>query len=139
MVLLFTIYFFTGYFRPSQVSDQVVLLLETLLEEQVHGLRPETMRRMEEVFRFDKGANADVLHRWCELIVSSSHRPLLTVVLDFLRQHQAMGVYLYGEMLSPSSPRWLAKAAREVFAELEQDMDPSLARSIRDMMGEQEK
>ncbi len=70
----------------------------------------------------------------CEMIVRHEWSSRVDFVTNYLREHQAMGVYLYGEMVAARSAKF-ASAASTVFAELESEMDPQLAVTVRDLLG----
>jgi len=112
------------------LSEQIVLILERLLEEPVISGR--TLDNLEVKLKLAT-RNADVQHRWCELIVQHRHVKALGVVKDFLINHQAMGIYLYGEMAMSTSPK-IKKLASETFAYLREEMDADFAKNVLEMI-----
>ena len=112
------------------IPQQLVLLLEQLLE--MDSLKSRTLKKLDSIFRLSHSASADVLHRWCELVVKHAYSPGYPCVKWFLREHQAMGIYLYGELaLSPKSE--LKRLGKVVLKSIIDEMDIELASSARDM------
>ncbi|XP_047495131.1 aminopeptidase O-like [Penaeus chinensis] len=98
--------------------DQIVLLLEYILE-----LKSFSCKALLQIYEhYDIVAqNADVRHRWCELVILNNF-PDLHDVRRFLTEDQAMGVYLYGELVI-SGKKKHRKLAEEVYGEIKEDMD----------------
>lgn len=113
------------------ISEQLVLILEGILE-QCSKVNKNTLEQLDQVYQF-QSRNADVQHRFCELIVKASDTSRLTFVLDFLRKHQAMGIYLYGEMIMSKS-KVIRKAVKTLFQDLKTDMDLDSVRNITSML-----
>ncbi|MBZ3890688.1 Aminopeptidase O [Sciurus carolinensis] len=55
---------------------------------------------------------SQVRHRWCELVVKHRHRRAYGHVERFLQEDQAMGVYLYGELMVSEDARQQQLARR---------------------------
>ncbi|XP_030641150.1 aminopeptidase O [Chanos chanos] len=110
--------------------EQLVLLLEFLLEES--DLGAATLRLLEKTYNL-QAQDAEVKHRWCELVVKHKYTPAYGDVERFLIHDQAMGVYLYGELMLYEDPRQQALARRCL--ELTQDeMDQSARSVVREMI-----
>jgi len=112
------------------LSEQAVIMMEDLLASNCR-FKAATLRRLR-VCLSSIGRNADLEHRWCELAVASGWDGGLTHVRAFLVEHQAMGVYLYGE-LAASSRAAARFSAREVLAQLDDEMDPILAKAAAEL------
>ncbi|KAM8802991.1 aminopeptidase O isoform 1-T1 [Rhynchonycteris naso] len=112
------------------LPDQLVLLLEHLLEQKT--LNPRTLQRLERTYNLTQ-QDAEVRHRWCELIVKHKYTRAYKTVEKFLLEDQAMGVYLYGElMLSEDAHR--QQLARSCFALTRELMDQSSAQVVAEML-----
>ncbi|KAF6737057.1 Aminopeptidase O [Oryzias melastigma] len=77
-------------------ADQLVLLLELLLEEP--ELSAASMHALHKIYNLHR-QDAEVRHRWCELVVKHAFTQGYADVEYFLLHDQAMGVYLYGELM----------------------------------------
>ncbi len=115
--------------KDGLVAEQLIILLEMLLERA--KLSKDCLRDLDKRFAFAT-KNADVQHRWCELIVKHGFKENLDFVRDFLREHQAMGVYMYAELALKS--RSFNAVAKDVFEELKGEMDPSTVVNISEML-----
>uniref|UniRef100_A0A6I8N9I8 Peptidase M1 leukotriene A4 hydrolase/aminopeptidase C-terminal domain-containing protein n=1 Tax=Ornithorhynchus anatinus TaxID=9258 RepID=A0A6I8N9I8_ORNAN len=125
--------------RPHQspslfqlLADQVLLLLEGLLEEEAATLKGGTLRRLQQTYRL-RQRDAEVVHRWCELVVKHRHVEAYGDVERFLRKHQALGVYLYAELMVGEDAKQQA-LARRCFRQLRRHMDPALASLVAHMI-----
>ncbi|KAJ8414037.1 hypothetical protein AAFF_G00066350 [Aldrovandia affinis] len=110
--------------------DQLVLLLELLLEEAV--LSVTSLRTLERTHGL-RGRDAEVRHRWCELVIKYKHAAAYGDVERFLMEDQAMGVYLYGELMVNEDAHQQA-LARRCFSRVQGDMDPSTRRVVEEMI-----
>ena len=111
-------------------TEQLVLLLENLLEAEY--LHPCVINALDEHYCFEKHA-PDVQHRFAEIIVKHSHHKKLCFVETFLKLHQAMGIYLYGEM-SMSQNKKIRKSVATIFEEIQSDMDPIMLLNVKEML-----
>ncbi|XP_032297417.1 aminopeptidase O isoform X1 [Coturnix japonica] len=112
------------------LPDQLVLLLEYLLEEKT--LCPRTLQRLEKTYQLHD-QDAEVRHRWCELVVKHKYVPGYGDVEKFLREDQAMGVYLYGELMVNEDAKQQELAYR-CFAVAQEQMDMSSAKVVAEML-----
>ncbi|KAI2661575.1 Aminopeptidase O [Labeo rohita] len=80
----------------------------------------------------NEGKTEPVKHRWCELAVKHKHTAAYRDVELFLIHDQAMGVYLYGELMVQEDARQQA-LARHCLSIIKDDMDQS-ARSVVEEM-----
>ena len=117
-------------FSSDLIPQQLVLLLEQLLE--LGSLKNRTLKSLDATFRLSHSASPDVFHRWCELIVKHGYTPGFDCVKWFLKEHQAMGIYLYGE-LALSSKAELRRLGKVVLKDIIDEMDIDLAASAREM------
>ena len=77
--------------------------------------------------------NAEVQHRWCELIVALKIKDELPFVAEFLHQNQSMGIYLYGELML-SNDKSFKKKANEVYEDLKDELDPSTRHNVESII-----
>ncbi|XP_070563954.1 aminopeptidase O-like isoform X2 [Ptychodera flava] len=112
------------------IPDQLVLLLEKLLE--LDMIPVATLNELDRVYNVND-SNADVRHRWCELLVKHQHRLRYRDVRQFLIEDQAMGVYLYGELMVAEKPRE-KKLAEECFLAVAKEMDFGCHRIVQEMI-----
>ncbi|XP_040396704.1 aminopeptidase O isoform X2 [Cygnus olor] len=112
------------------LPDQLVLLLEYLLEEKT--LCPRTLQCLEETYQL-REQDAEVRHRWCELVVKHKYVPGYGDVEKFLREDQAMGVYLYGELMVNEDAKQ-QELAYKCFAAAREQMDVSSAKVVAEML-----
>ncbi|XP_030421958.1 aminopeptidase O isoform X2 [Gopherus evgoodei] len=112
------------------LPDQLVLLLESLLEEKTLCLR--TLQCLEKTYHLDE-QDAEVRHRWCELVVKHKYRRRYADIEKFLKEDQAMGVYLYGELMVNEDAKQ-QELAYKCFAATQKQMDVSSAKVVAEML-----
>eukprot|EP00079_Xenopus_tropicalis_P031154 XP_017944925.1 PREDICTED: aminopeptidase O isoform X3 [Xenopus tropicalis] len=115
---------------PQILPEQLVLLLDLLLEER--PLLPRTLRCLENTYRL-RNQDAEVRHRWCELVVKHKYTVAYKDVEKFLHEDQAMGVYLYGELMVNEDARQ-QEIARRCFAAVRDEMDISCVKVVGEML-----
>ncbi|XP_059729526.1 aminopeptidase O isoform X8 [Haemorhous mexicanus] len=112
------------------LPDQLVLLLEFLLEEKT--LCPRILQCLERTYQLQE-QDAEVRHRWCELVIKHKYEPGYGDIERFLRDDQAMGVYLYGELMVNEDAKQ-QELARKCFAAAQEQMDASSAKVVAEML-----
>ncbi|XP_062064517.1 aminopeptidase O isoform X4 [Lepus europaeus] len=112
------------------LPDQLVLLLERLLEQKTLSAR--TLRSLHRTYRLQE-QDAEVRHRWCELIVRHKFTAAYGQVERFLQEDQAMGIYLYGELMVSEDARQ-QQLARRCFELARGRMDKSSAEVVAEML-----
>ncbi|XP_061282091.1 aminopeptidase O isoform X4 [Bos javanicus] len=90
--------------------------------------RPRKRKRKDREEVFEK-----VRHRWCELIVKHKYTKAYRDVERFLQEDQAMGIYLYGELMLSEDPRQ-QHLARRCFELSREQMDKSSAEVVAEML-----
>lgn len=110
--------------------DQMVMLLELLLEEAT--MSHATMHCLQKTYNLHK-QDAEVRHRWCELVIKHHFSQAYKDVERFLIHDQAMGVYLYGELMVQEDARQQA-LARRCLSLVTEDMDQSARRVVEEMV-----
>uniref|UniRef100_A0A667XG04 Aminopeptidase O (putative) n=1 Tax=Myripristis murdjan TaxID=586833 RepID=A0A667XG04_9TELE len=111
-------------------SDQLVMLLELLLEEA--ELSATVLRILQSIYNLQK-QDAEVRHRWCELVVKHGYSQAYADVEHFLVHDQAMGVYLYGELMVREDAEQQALAHR-CLSLVQEEMDQSVRRVVEQMV-----
>ncbi|KAM6944299.1 aminopeptidase O [Lycodopsis pacificus] len=111
-------------------SEQLVMLLELLLEEE--ELSGATLRALQRTYNL-QNQDAEVKHRWCELVVRHAYTRAYGDVETFLVHHQAMGVYLYGELMVQEDPEQQA-LARRCLSLVREEIDQSARRVVEEMV-----
>ncbi|KAM7391447.1 hypothetical protein PAMP_022136 [Pampus punctatissimus] len=111
-------------------SDQLVMLLELLLEEA--DLSVATMCTLQQTYNL-QNQDAEVRHRWCELVVKHGYTKAYGDVEHFLVHDQAMGVYLYGELMVQEDPKQQA-LARRCLSLVNEEMDQLARRVVEEMV-----
>ncbi|XP_041420446.1 aminopeptidase O-like [Xenopus laevis] len=117
-------------FDEKILPEQLILLLELLLEERT--LFHRTLRCLENTYRL-RNQDAEVRHRWCELVVKHKYTVAYKDIEKFLHEDQAMGVYLYGELMVNEDARQ-QEIAHRCFAAVRDDMDVSCVKVIGEML-----
>ncbi|XP_023658660.2 aminopeptidase O isoform X1 [Paramormyrops kingsleyae] len=112
------------------IPEQLVLLLELLLDEP--DLSLTALRALEKTYHL-QDRDAEVRHRWCELVVKHKHTAAYKDVERFLLQDQAMGVYLYGELMVQEDAHQQA-LARRCFSQAQEEMDPAVRKVVEEMI-----
>ncbi|MEJ1284920.1 hypothetical protein NN561_015910 [Cricetulus griseus] len=74
-----------------------------------------------------------VRHRWCELVVKHKYAKAYEQVERFLQEDQAMGVYLYGELMLSEDARQ-QQLARRCFERVREHMDRASAQVVSEML-----
>ena len=115
--------------EPFLYPDQLVLLLEHLLE--LPKVYKRTLRQINEYYGMWAQCG-DVRHRWCELIIKSDYEDLQQVE-RFLLEDQAMGVYLYGELIISRNVKH-RRLAEQVFGKIQEDMDETARMTVFSML-----
>ncbi|XP_049999383.1 aminopeptidase O isoform X4 [Alexandromys fortis] len=110
--------------------DQIVLLLECLLEQK--ALSPQTLQRLQQTYRLQE-QDAEVRHRWCELVIKHKYTRAYEQVTRFLQEDQAMGVYLYGELMVGEDARQ-QQLAHRCFELVKEHMDRASAQVVSEML-----
>lgn len=111
-------------------SDQTILLLENLLG--LEQFNASTLHSLDDVFLF-RNCNAEILHRWLELVVKHNYKCQFNALKDFLIHHIAMGVYLYGELLYSKDEK-LKEIARECYSFVKDEMEPNFRHTLEQML-----
>ncbi|XP_016886276.1 aminopeptidase O-like isoform X1 [Cynoglossus semilaevis] len=111
-------------------SEQLVMLLELLLEKS--DLSGATMQALQRTYSL-QCQDAEVRHRWCELVVKHGHCQAYGDVEHFLIHDQAMGVYLYGELMVHEAAEQQALAYR-CLSLVQEGMDQSARRVVEEMI-----
>ncbi|XP_060787902.1 aminopeptidase O isoform X2 [Neoarius graeffei] len=109
---------------------QLVLLLEFLLEET--ELSASCLSLLQMTYKL-RNQDAEVKHRWCELVVKHKFTAAYRDVEHFLIHDQAMGVYLYGELMLHEDERQQA-LARHCLSTIRDDMDQSARKIVEEMI-----
>ncbi|XP_068093416.1 aminopeptidase O isoform X3 [Hyperolius riggenbachi] len=117
-------------FNRQLLPDQLVLLLDLLLEE--NTLCTKTLQCLERTYSLQEH-DAEVRHRWCELVVKHKYTAAYKDVEQFLLQDQAMGVYLYGELMLNEDARQ-QELAHRCFAVVKDQMDASCVKVVGEML-----
>ncbi|KAI4820503.1 hypothetical protein KUCAC02_028480 [Chaenocephalus aceratus] len=120
----------TGDNTHTLTSEQLVVLLELLLEEE--ELSVPTMLALQRTYSL-QDQDAEVQHRWCELVVKHAYTQAYGDVEHFLVHYQAMGVYLYGELMVQEDPQQQA-LARRCLSLVQEEMDQSARRVVEEMV-----
>ncbi|XP_074137776.1 LOW QUALITY PROTEIN: aminopeptidase O [Sminthopsis crassicaudata] len=112
------------------LPDQLVLLLESLLEEKT--LCPRILQSLEKMYHL-REQDAEVRHRWCELVIKHKYTKAYEDIERFLLEDQAMGVYLYGELMVSENAKQ-QQLAHKCFEMTKEDMDRSSAKVVAEML-----
>ncbi|XP_068422797.1 aminopeptidase O isoform X2 [Clinocottus analis] len=111
-------------------SEQLVMLLELLLEEE--ELSGATLCALQRTYHLHN-RDAEVKHRWCELVIKHAYTRAYGDVEHFLVHDQAMGVYLYGELMVQEDPKQQA-LARRCLSLVQEEIDQSARRVVEEMV-----
>ncbi|KAM6169313.1 aminopeptidase O isoform 2-T2 [Rhynchocyon petersi] len=115
---------------PKLLPDQLVLLLERLLAQKT--LHPRTLQSLQQIYLLPT-QDAEVRHRWCELIVKHRYTAAYGQVESFLLEDQAMGIYLYGELMV-SEDFQQQQLAHRCFTLTKEQMDRASAQVVAEML-----
>ncbi|XP_066471843.1 aminopeptidase O isoform X2 [Tiliqua scincoides] len=112
------------------LPDQLVLLLECLLEKKT--LCSKMLECLQKTYHL-REQDAEVRHRWCELVIKHKYTAGYDDIEYFLKEDQAMGVYLYGELMVNEDAKQ-QDLARRSFAAVRDQMDVSSAKVVAEML-----
>ncbi|XP_077200691.1 aminopeptidase O isoform X4 [Paroedura picta] len=112
------------------LPDQLVLVLEHLLKEKT--LCSKMLECLQKTYHL-REQDAEVRHRWCELVIKHKHTTGYGDVETFLKDDQAMGVYLYGELMVNEDANQ-QELAYKSFAAVRGQMDVSSAKIVAEML-----
>ena len=101
--------------------EQLLIFLELLLRCDSLNYKA-LLRQLNEAIVFND-CNGEIQHRICEIIVKAKSVDFYPFLEQFLVEHQALGVYLYGE-IGISNHKPLKKLGNEVFQLLGDEYDP---------------
>lgn len=118
--------------NTSLSQDQVSLLLDYLLEENL--LAHKTLCSLRSTFKLHN-CNAEVRHRWCELVIKHSYVQGYPDVSKFLCDDQGMGVYLYSQLLSGKSHNQM-ELAEQCFGNTSHEMDAETRKFIEELIAD---
>lgn len=76
---------------------------------------------------------SQVRHRWCELVIKHKYTKAYNQVERFLLEDQAMGIYLYGELMVSEDAR-LQQLAHRCFELVKEHMDRASAQVVTEML-----
>ncbi|XP_052256814.1 aminopeptidase O-like isoform X4 [Dreissena polymorpha] len=109
---------------------QTLVMLEHML---THGkLHADVIELVFSQINYER-ANPEVTHRMCELIIKYKESCLYGMIHEFLIDHQAMGVYLFGELII-SLDKQQRKIAENAFAAIRDGMDKGVKRVVDAMI-----
>ncbi|XP_053153145.1 aminopeptidase O isoform X2 [Hemicordylus capensis] len=112
------------------LPDQLVLLLERLLEKKT--LCAKTLECLLKTYHL-REQDVEVQHRWCELVIKHKYTAAYADIERFLKEDQAMGVYLYGELMVNEDAKQ-QELAYKTFAATRDQMDASSAKVVAEML-----
>ncbi|KAL4236056.1 Aminopeptidase O [Mactra antiquata] len=115
---------------PELKIVQILLLLDKLL--QYNNIHHSILIHLNNGFQFSH-SNADVRHKWCELVVKHKLLDCYHDVGNFLIADQAMGVYLFGELII-SRNKEQRKLALECYKNIENDMEDGVKTIVKTML-----
>ncbi|KAL5006133.1 hypothetical protein ScPMuIL_017291 [Solemya velum] len=112
--------------------DQLLVFLDLLLDENDGQIPVQLLKALKSSYNLTS-ANAEIQHRWCELVVKHKFLQCYSDVQAFLVNHQALGIYLYGEMILSGSQKQ-KQLAVDCFHSIEQDMEEGLYTTVHAML-----
>lgn len=104
--------------------------MEWLLEQKT--LSPQTLHCLQQTYHLQE-QDAEVRHRWCELVIKHKYTKAYDQVERFLQEDQAMGIYLYGELMVSEDAR-LQQLAHRCFELVKEHMDTASAQVVTEML-----
>uniref|UniRef100_A0A672GD14 Aminopeptidase O (putative) n=1 Tax=Salarias fasciatus TaxID=181472 RepID=A0A672GD14_SALFA len=137
----FELFFFFSYDLPLRYNWELFAVILCLLIHRTHFYRLIQMI----VFSFSEikiccspltmsfSFGVQVRHRWCELVVKHAYVQAYGDVEHFLVHDQAMGVYLYGELMVQEDQKQQA-LARRCLLSVQEEMDQSARRVVEEMV-----
>uniref|UniRef100_A0A672ZPD6 Aminopeptidase O (putative) n=1 Tax=Sphaeramia orbicularis TaxID=375764 RepID=A0A672ZPD6_9TELE len=123
------VHYLKGYFLlrflASQVGEQQFINFFRLFVKKYHGqlILSQVSQQRKDLVR----------HRWCELVVKHGYTQAYRDVEHFLVHNQAMGVYLYGELMVQEDAEQQA-LARRCLSLVQEEMDQSARRVVEEMI-----
>ncbi|GAB1298299.1 Aminopeptidase O [Apodemus speciosus] len=113
--------------RPNRLTRQVGSEVAKWIRV---NRRPRKRKRGTREPAFEKGI---VRHRWCELVIKHKYTKAYDQVERFLQEDQAMGIYLYGELMVSEDAR-LQQLAHRCFELVKEHMDKASAQVVTEML-----
>ncbi|XP_054842660.1 aminopeptidase O isoform X2 [Eublepharis macularius] len=108
----------------QQVNEEVAKWIQ---------VNQRTRKRSKRKRRCEEDTFQKVRHRWCELVIKHKYIAGYNDVEKFLKEDQAMGVYLYGELMVNEDAKQQELAYRS-FATVRDQMDVSSAKIVNEML-----
>ena len=90
------------------------------------------LKQIKQSYQKNICCHPELAHKWCEIVVKNKFRSNYSDVSQFLRNHQSMGVFLYGELLF-SKNKTLKTMFQETFEDLKDELDENLKSVIKDL------
>ncbi|XP_072019031.1 aminopeptidase O-like [Amphiura filiformis] len=111
--------------------DQLTLLMEQFLTLN-NRISSKTLASLKETYKLCT-ANPESRHRWCELVTKHYYADGYGDIRLFLLEDQAMGVYLYGELMAHEDPvqQFLAEVC---FQAVSKEMDRGCYNTVHQML-----
>ena len=112
-------------------SEQVSLLLNLLIR--MDSMPCSVMKKVKEEYGQQITSHPELGHKWCEIVIKNKLRSDYAFVSHFLRTHQSMGVFLYGELLN-SKNKTLKIMFQDLVEELKDELDDNSISVIKNLM-----
>ena len=112
-------------------SEQVSLLLNLLIK--MESIPSFVLKQIKQLYHQKISSHPELGHKWAEIVVKNKFRSEYSQVSHFLRSHQSMGVFLYGELLL-SKNKTLKMMFQELVEDLKDEMDDNSKSVIQDLL-----
>jgi hypothetical protein len=112
-------------------SEQLSLLLNLLIK--MENIPCPVLKQIKQLYQLQLASNPELDHKWCEIVIKNKFRSEYSHVSHFLRNHQSMGVFLYGELLL-SRNNTLKILFQELLEDLKDELDDNSKSVIQDLM-----
>lgn len=112
-------------------SEQISLLLNLLIK--MESIPSSVLKQIKQLYHQQISSHPELGHKWAEIVVKNKFRSEYSQVSHFLRSHQSMGVFLYGELLLAKN-KTLKMMFQELVEDLKDEMDDNSKSVIQDLL-----
>ena len=91
------------------------------------------LKQVKQLYEQQITSHPELGHKWCEVVIKNKFRAEYSSVSSFLKTHQSMGVFLYGELLF-SKNKTLQLMFQDLVKDLKDELDDNSASVIQDML-----
>ena len=118
------------YLEKFQYSEQLSLLLNLLIR--MESIPCSVLRKVKEEYGKQITKHPELGHKWSEIVIKNKFRSEYSFVSHYMKNHQSMGVFLYGELIN-SKNKTLKMMFKDLVEELKDELDDNSISVIKNL------